>query len=120
MRRVLAFCWLLMLSLGSVAQKPKPQPGDFPLTVHVKRSRIEPFRDTTPLHLWVVISGKSLEFTDFTHSQYFGFTAIVVPGDYRARLSHEETRRGGQLQQTYEFLWPDGTLETFDLVGESE
>jgi hypothetical protein len=91
-----------------------------PLTVHVKSSNIDAGGSMLPLYLSVVIDGKTLELMDAAHGGNFGVYSVLPPGDYKARVSAQAVKKGGQFTRQYEFMYSDGTREIFTVVGESE
>ena len=120
-----ANCFVVLLMLifsasAAAADKTAANPADYPLTLHVKSSRIWTDTSGYVLHAWVVVNGKTLELTDSNHAATFGALSVLPPGDYRARVSQQATKRGGQIERKYEFLYADGSRETFTVVGMSE
>jgi hypothetical protein len=121
MRRgwVVLLVWMLSFAGVAGASEKPADPKDYPLMLHVKKSEYVGGQ----FNLYVTVDGKALVLmtSGDQHWTFFGPGALVAPGDYRARISQESvSKRGGMLQRKYEFLWADGTRETYDLAGISE
>ena len=121
MRRIWFVLMVVVLGFAqcAAASDKQPDPKDYPLALHVVKSQYvgETF------NLYVTVDGKTLDLATSTsgHTVFFGQWGVVPPGDYRARITHDGLSKRGQfMQRTYEFLWADGTRETYYLAGISE
>lgn len=97
-----------VVTLGQAASTVK----DFPLTVHVSSSEIEPVSDGTSDSvkgvdmvdlLRVTIAGTHYVLAEPVHGGFFRGThpVLLEPGDYPARLKLEKERNPGEIQRTY-------------------
>jgi hypothetical protein len=109
---------MLLCVVAAAAQKTryseshKPDPLDYPLTVHVTHARLE----GTPLaflHVDAQIDGKRVELQT-------GATGLLHTGDYRGRIVTESGGKSGWFSRSYELLFSDGTRVVFTEVAESE
>jgi len=105
MRRIALIA--LLLTPSTLFAAAKPNPADYNLTVHVQCS----FQRSASERLVVAFNGKQLELT--------GTTAILplALGDYKARLEEKPGGKSYEVKQTYEFLFPDGQVRSFDVTG---
>jgi hypothetical protein len=114
--KVLAIILLLLSPSALRAEKPKPNPADFTVTVHVVRSRIYPPGAYSIQHLDTIIDGMSAELQ--TSAPYYG---VLAPGDYKAQLATTsyipKNPNGYDIFRVYRLLLPDGTTRDFNLVG---
>lgn len=120
----LAFAFLLSsLALASAhrvyAADAKNDPSLYTLTVHVSASEYAPPDDVTNEILTVTIDAKHYRLRGGTTSAKNKF-ALINPGDYQARLTQDEHKTGYESRQKYEFLFPDGTTRSFQVIGQSE
>lgn len=109
----------LMLVAGvsdGADKKAPPNPANYPLTVHVLCSFLSlPLSATNQIaggrRIAVTLNGKSLEMsTNWDNS-------VLALGDYKARLVKDSSPNAYEIEQTYEFLLPNGGLHTFTLTG---
>ena len=114
---------LLLTSALAGAEKPKPNPADYTIAVHVQSSRmVVAFSDVTvgisvcrvQQQLNVTIDGKKFELQSGTASD------LLRVGDYKAKISKDETQHAYEYMRIYEFLFPDGQTRQFTVMGESE
>jgi len=109
---------LLLAPSISWAVKPAPNPADYTITVHVQASRLAQSHYVnlaTVQQLTVVIDGKKYELQE----RYPGNDVLRV-GDYKARIAEDKTQRAYEYQRTYEFLFPDGQIRQYYVVGEEQ
>lgn len=118
-------CVLAAFLMCSVAAWPEqPNPADYPLDVHVVSSRyvVQPegskFADRYEV-LQVLVSGKKYELRGDPPKVNHSF-ALIVPGDYKARVTSDRQKSGYLIYREYELLFLDGSKSKFYLVGESE
>jgi hypothetical protein len=120
MKKVLIALLLLAPAL-SWAGKPKPNPADYTITVHVQSSFLtkECAGDCPMLpgiqHLIVVIDGKKYELDGAPEHP-----GVLRVGDYKAKLLKQDETRSYEFRWTYEFLFPDGKTRDFLVVSEAE
>jgi hypothetical protein len=119
MKKVLIALLLLMPALVW-AEKPAPNPADYTITVHVQSSKLQCSPYTTcpelPRQLLSVLSeGKKYQL----QSSGVQFELLRV-GDYKAKISFDETKLPYEYMRVYEFLFPDGKTRKFAVVGEEE
>jgi hypothetical protein len=122
MKKVLISILLIAPSVGWT-EKPKPNPADYTITVHVQSSQLVEFSgDVTQgssvsgwqQKLSVIIDGKKYELQS-------GFKIeLLRVGDYKAKITEDETLHSYEYLRTYEFLFPDGQTRQYFVVGESE
>ena len=108
MTKTLAVVVLLFSALAWARSAPKPT--DYNLNVHVSSSRIT---DHNNLRLTVTIDGKKFELSAVG-------PALLVPGDYKAKLVRDDHKNAYDSFQEYEFLFPDGKTRKYYLVGITE
>jgi hypothetical protein len=115
---------LLMTVATGWSEKPAPNPAEYTVAIHVQSSRLTPAcSDVTngnsfcrwTQHLTVLINEKKCELD----------STIVTPdllrvGDYKAKMLKEETKHPYEYLRTYEFLFSDGTIRDYYVMGESE
>ena len=104
---------LIAVAVPACAKTAKPADTDHNITVHVSSSRLIYHQGWNQL-LETTIDGKKYELEALEH---FGVLRI---GDYKARISEENTKRPYEYNRKYEFLFPDGTVRSFMVVGESD
>jgi hypothetical protein len=117
---------LLLVSSGGWAQKAskqrfsqQPAPS-YPLKLHVTRSFATQNGAQTYLHLVGVVDGQKVELaTTYTGTAFFD-THLLLPGDYAARLSGEDTKKDGSVLREYDLQLANGQHEAFTLIGISE
>jgi len=108
----------LLLFQTKVRYGPKADPADFAVPVHVQASHLVYVSSSgsgaAALRLDVLIVGKKYELErNFT-------TILLNPGDCKARLAKDKAKLAEELDREYDLLLSDGTVETFQVVGESE
>jgi len=108
---------ILLLSALTCWAGAKPNPAEYTIGVHVGASHmvLEGNSVTHHQHLNVVIDGKKYELESIGAPN-----ALLVPGDYKAKLVKDEHARTYDSWQTYEFLFPDGKTREFLVVGREE
>ena len=109
-----------------LAEKPALNPADFSVAVHVQSSRIQAdCSDVTNgtsicywnQHLKVTIDGKKYELVGNRAKKIL---YVLRAGDYKAKILKEDTSRNYEYERSYEFLFADGTIGDFQVMGESE
>jgi hypothetical protein len=136
MRKLAAIVFLLFCAasslygqkarLGQVVEKPNP--ADYPITVHISATHIRHecpgTRDGVAgcdgLYAHTVLKGKKLELSG---SAEIGpnHHALIAPGNYPARLTKDiQNADGSVIYQEYEILLPDGTVWKCKTSGISE
>ena len=103
MKKVL-FAILFMVPALALAEKPKPNPANYTVAVHVQSSRLilECGQGTcvSTQHLTVLIDGKRYELEDSG-----AHWDLLRVGDYKAIIAKDETTRTYEYARTYEFLF---------------
>jgi hypothetical protein len=119
-KRGLAVAFCVALGVGSgVAQKQryseshKPDPLEYPLTIHVTHARVAGLGTAGVLHLDAVIDGVKVELET-------NASGLLHVGDYRARVVTQDEKKSGWFSKSYELLFSDGTHVVFTEVAESE
>jgi hypothetical protein len=104
------------------AEKPKPNPADYTIAVHVQSSRIIDVCSDVggssvcgwEQQLSVTIDGKKYDLQS-------GFAKdLLRAGDYKAKIAKDETQHAYEYMRTYQFLFPDGQTRQYAVVSESE
>jgi hypothetical protein len=113
----LLLAFLLLTPSLTFAEKPKPNPADFTITVHVQSCNLlDKFTVSvqTVQTLDVTINGKKYELAANN-------VADVLPtGDYKARIASDKPAKTGEYSRTYELLLADGSSRQYGVIGESE
>ena len=113
-----ALCaFLLSFSMFGWAA-PQGQPAEYNINVHVSASRMVLEGDSTLHHQYlnVMIDGKRYELHSIGGPQ-----ALLILGDYKARLVTDEHGKGGyDWWQVYEFRFSDKKTRRFLVVGQLE
>jgi hypothetical protein len=107
---------ILLLSAFSFAAD-KPNAADYTINVHVTASNLE--GGAVPL-LNVVIDGKNYLLRSQKDTLNSKGVAILTLGDYKAKLVVDEHNSAHEFTQVYEFLFSDGRIMKFNVVGTSE
>ncbi len=120
MKKLLLTLLLLMPAFVCHAkERPALNPADYSIVVHVQSSSLyELVINGFPrlfLRLAVLIDGKKYELEDTSVR-----SALLRIGDYKAKISHDETTRSFEYQRTYEFLMPNGETRQYIVVAETE
>ena len=116
------------------SEKPKPNPADYAIVVHVRASSLVAMCHESLGHvrcgmkqrLNVVINGKKFELSSAANGKIFEFDTIedselvLRIGDYKAKELEYAPPEASQYHQAYEFLLPDGITRRYAVVGESE
>ena len=116
---------LLVLLLLSTFCWAQPYPDQYSINVHVSSSRWFNAPDGTGSRalqrLSVTIGGKKYELEYFSRLSTVGSgVAVLVPGDYKAKLVKDEHLTAYESTQIYELLFPDKKTRKFIVVGETE
>ena len=120
MKRWMSFvaCMTILLATGT-AQKQRysdshrPDPLDYPLTIHVTHARVSGAGVSGVLHIDGVIDGKKVELEA-------NASGLLHIGEYRARLVSSDEKKSGWFSRSYDLLFTDGTHVLFVEVAESE
>jgi hypothetical protein len=117
MKKALLAFLLITPALAS-ADKPKPNPADYTIAIHVQLSRqVAACTGNTcqpEQQLTVTIDGKKYELQS-------GFARdLLRTGDYKAKIAKDETRHAYEYTRIYEFLFPDGVTRQSSVMSESE
>lgn len=107
---------VLLLSAFSFAAN-KPNPADYNVDVHVSASSLD--EGAFPF-LNVIIDGKNYLLRSEKGTVNRDGAAIIVLGDYKAKVVVDVHNSAHELTQVYEFLFSDGKTMKFDVVGISE
>jgi hypothetical protein len=118
--------FLILVATAVWAEKPKPNPLDFTINIHVQSSRLKvecgDVSSGTSVcywyqHLSVTVDGKKLELRGnmMMKAEY-----LLKLGDYKAKILKEEGTRAYGYQRTFQMLFPDGAVAEYLVVGESE
>jgi hypothetical protein len=135
MKRWLALFVCMAMGVGVAAaqkerysQSHRPDTLDYPLVIHVTAARTlkmpapitvrqgdtnGPVEPIAVLHLNATVDGKKIELEA-------GASALLHPGDYRARVLTQDEKKSGWFTRTYDLLFADGTHVAFTQVAESE
>jgi hypothetical protein len=109
------FLAILVLASALAWAGTDPNPADYTVNVHVTSSSI--VEDSDKVYgqkLNVVIEGKKYEL------EFRPANALLVLGDYKAKLIKDEHKTAYDSSQVYEFLFPDKKTRKFRVVGQSE
>lgn len=121
---------ILLLTPVLAHAKWKPNPADYPVTIHVRSSSIVIGPNCHAVfsnycgpkqQLDVIIDGKKFMLASSSDSD----TALML-GDYHAKLLDEDAPnkdnppKSYEYHQKYEFLFPDGDRRKYVIVGASE
>jgi hypothetical protein len=118
--------FLILVSTTVWAEKPKPNPSDFAVNIHVQSSRLKvecgDVTSGTSVCYWyqylsAMVDGKKVELRGnmMVRNEY-----LLKLGDYKAKILKEEDTRVYGYQRTYQMLFPDGAVAEYLVVGESE
>jgi hypothetical protein len=103
MKRTLAVVLLLFSALAWAGSDPNP--ADYTINVHVSASRVK----NAGITLTAIVDGKK--------SELLGNGALLIPGDYKAKLIRNDHKNAYEIYQVYEFLFPDKKTRTYTLIG---
>jgi hypothetical protein len=112
---------LFLLSVMAWAEKPKPNPADYIVSVHVQNSTSEyDCDDVMKLCSWmqrlnVLIDGKKYILMGSPGKMF-----VLHVGDYKAKLAKEDTNKPYEYNRNFEFLFSDGSTHNYYVTGESE
>lgn len=102
-------CLVLLVFTGFAWAEANP--ASYTVNVHVSASQQN---ERHYQYLDVVIDGKKYVLVSY------GPPGVLAPGDYKARLVKNTHKTPYYSTQTYEFLYPDGSTERFNLAGQKE
>jgi hypothetical protein len=108
----LALALLLLLPTAIFAQKAKPNPAAYPVTIHVVGSQgsgLSPYQ-----HLEAIVDGKQVELQGAANG-------LLALGDYQAQpkpgVHPPKNPNGHDTYQAYELLFSDGTTRYYEVIG---
>lgn len=130
MKKVLiAFLFILPAMLWA----EKLNPADYTVKVQVQNSRVQLDCGTVTnggnfcrwqQHLTVLIDGKKFELAGPTTSKKFyslpGPVTVLRTGEYQAKVVKDNDNHAYEYSSSYEFLFPDGELRMYQVIGESQ
>lgn len=99
---------VVLLLFSALTWAGTSDPADYTINVHVNSVRLLEHGD---LRLKVTIDGKKYELWGSP------IGALLVPGDYKARLVKDKHPRAYDSYKVYEFLFPDNKTRNYRLVG---
>jgi hypothetical protein len=67
-----------------------------------------------------VIDGHNYELAGYPLSSSIFESALLVPGDYPARVAKDERKTPYKVTRIYELKFPDGKTEKFAMIGMGE
>jgi hypothetical protein len=105
---------LLFIPAITLAEKPKPNPADFTITVHVRACNVVDRFTIYVQALDVTIDGKKYQLGATNIS------SILPTGDYKARIASDKPQKTGEYTRTYELLLADGSARQYGVIGVSE
>lgn len=118
---------LLLLPVFACGEKPKPNPADYTITVHVTAchliDRCGVGGCMEVQHLDVVIDSKKYELEGYgPRPAYFW---VLETGDYKARIAEDAKPKPGlgtasEYRRKYTLMFPDGTTRGYDVMGQEE
>jgi hypothetical protein len=113
------FAFLLLTPALTWATKPVPNSADYTITVHVQSSQLINNCGTGGCiwtqQLTVLIDGKN-----YVLLAPGGAPKLLRGGDYKARIAKDDTASTYEYLRDYEFLFADGKVRLYNVVGESE
>ena len=119
MKKALLFVLLIFPALA-LAEKPKPNPSDYTVDIHVQASRIvNQCTDSTNgsnTCYWYQSLKKYELFGNLMPKNAY----LLKVGDYKAKIFKEDTSRVYEYLRIYQFLLPDGQVPEYQVTGESE
>jgi hypothetical protein len=120
MRKLAFVILLLLIPAITLAAKPKPDPADFPVTVHVISSASRYAEADKIVYysqvLETTIEGQPIQLQFGSTSGY----GVLALGDYKARKSTNvhppKWATSADLFESYDLLMPDGNVRTFSVT----
>ncbi len=113
----------MLFAVPMMAHASKPNPADYKLQVHVRRTELtyacnssflgNPSSCGMRLLVIAIVEGQKLELRANT-------SILLRTGDYKAKPAALGDDTSYEDHRAYEFLMPDGKTMTFQVVGESE
>jgi len=110
MKTATLFVLLLLATVAPAA----PSPDEYSINVHVTSS----YSLGAGHGLDVVINSKKYQLSGFSGATRPGL--LLALGDYKAKLIKDKHLTAYQLDQEYEFLFPDNKTQKFVVEGQSE
>jgi hypothetical protein len=114
MKKISLVVLLLCSAFAWAGGKQPPNPSDYTVNVHVSYSGL-PFETSSFQKLNVIIDGKKYELRSNN-----SVTWMLAPGNYKAKLVQDNHKTPYQMEQIYEFLFPDNKTAKFRVVGITE
>jgi hypothetical protein len=111
--------FVLMLALSAVNALGAPN-DEYSTSVHVKKSYLTKDGDGLYQRLDAVIDGRSYELASLPVTSPILSGAILLPGDYRAKIVKDEHKVPYKMLLVYEFKFPDGKTDRFNVIGMTE
>ncbi|MGD0478791.1 MAG: hypothetical protein ABSA42_01395 [Terracidiphilus sp.] len=114
----------LVLPAMALAEKQPANGADYTVAVHVQSSRLVEFcsdvSNGSSLCNWeqvlsVVIDGNKYELESAKAA-----ANLLRLGDYKAKITKDESAHAYEYNRTYEFLFPDGQTRQYIVVGETQ
>jgi hypothetical protein len=113
--RILLALWLISSSVALAATN-----DDYTINIHVSYSRLIMDGGHLYQQLDTVIDGHHYELGGpFVSSSVFD-AALLLPGDYKAKIVKEDHRATYKMMVIYEFKFPDGKTDRFTVIGVGE
>jgi hypothetical protein len=120
MKKIVAI-FLLLLCATTLQAKDKLNPADFTIKVHISATHMQlntPLGDV--LYADAILNGKKVELAGTAVLIKNGY-ALIIPGDYTARLTKDNRNENGTLiRREYEVFLSDGTSWGCVISGISE
>ncbi|SEG21455.1 hypothetical protein SAMN05421819_2229 [Bryocella elongata] len=93
--------------------KPKPNPADYPVKVHVVVSRLRFYNGFEHEVIEAYVDGRYEELSSSNAA-----LALLAPGDYVAQLVDADKHpKAYEAITSYSVLFPDGSTRSFDVTG---
>jgi hypothetical protein len=126
MNRLLFALTLSLLALPCLGQAPNS--ATYPVAIHVTRSEVVFISSNDVVGPYTVIDATidghkyRLIGVKFANTRFsFGVKpAVLKTGDYKARVTQQQTVNSAQYFRQYELLFTGGEKLKFDVIGESE
>ncbi len=94
--------------------------SDYTTTVHVKHSHFTVDAQQLTQRLDVTIDGHDYELAGNPLSAGIFTSALLIPGDYPAKITKDEHKTPYKLTRIYELKFPDGKTDKFIVIGMSQ
>jgi len=108
---------LMVLSLSSsVLAVDQTSASNYGIAVQVTGSKLVYAGGGAYQDLYVIVDGTKYELRGLMGAG----KSLLKPGAYRAKVSHDRHKNEFEVWLSYEFLLPDSSKRTFDVVGVGE